>query len=174
MNYIIQPHKIERSKRKTLALLINKEAELIVKAPLRCRDEQIAKFIAANVKWILNKQQEAKNAKQNKIQLINGEIINLLGKVYKVELTESNTCKLCEDILIVPKLNTRIKFIAFLKKLAKLHITNRVIHYSEMYNLTYKRISITSAKTRWGSCSTNNALNFTYKLIKIVIHFSSF
>ena len=34
-----------------------------------------------------------------------------------------------------------------------------------MNDLEYKNIKITSAKTRWGSCSSKKTLNFTFRLI---------
>jgi predicted metal-dependent hydrolase len=36
---------------------------------------------------------------------------------------------------------------------------------AEKYNLKYNKLSVTSAKTRWGSCSSKKNINFTYRLI---------
>ena len=49
------PSKIIRSKRKTLSLTINENAELVVRAPKRLSIEKIQDFINEKEKWILNK-----------------------------------------------------------------------------------------------------------------------
>ncbi|MDO9303429.1 MAG: M48 family metallopeptidase, partial [Anaerolineales bacterium] len=44
-------------------------------------------------------------------------------------------------------------------------ISERVKQYSQQYNFAPKQVKISSAKTRWGSCSPNGALNFTWRLV---------
>ena len=48
---------------------------------------------------------------------------------------------------------------------AKSYIPRRVEELAQKFGLEYKSVKITSAKTRWGSCSSNKSLNFTYRLI---------
>ena len=52
---MITPH-IIRSKRKTLSLSINENADLIVRAPHRASYNEIQKFISEKSTWINNKQ----------------------------------------------------------------------------------------------------------------------
>jgi predicted metal-dependent hydrolase len=52
-----------------------------------------------------------------------------------------------------------------LKIKAKQYIPNRVSEIASKYNKKYNKIKITSAKTRWGSCSSNKNLNFSYRLM---------
>ena len=49
------PSKIIRSKRKTLSLTINENAELVVRAPIRLSIEKIQDFINEKEKWIRTK-----------------------------------------------------------------------------------------------------------------------
>ncbi|MBC8489925.1 MAG: M48 family metallopeptidase [Bacteroidetes bacterium] len=44
-------------------------------------------------------------------------------------------------------------------------ITERVCMYSEMTGLIHRSIKITSAKKRFGSCSPNGSLNFSWRLM---------
>jgi predicted metal-dependent hydrolase len=52
-----------------------------------------------------------------------------------------------------------------LKKRAQIYLNDRVQHYSKIMNVHPTGIKITSAKTRWGSCSPKNSLCFSYRLM---------
>lgn len=53
-----------------------------------------------------------------------------------------------------------------LKALAKAEIPRRVEHYSNIMELYPSSVKITSAKTRFGSCSGKNSLCFSYMLMQ--------
>ena len=44
-------------------------------------------------------------------------------------------------------------------------IAERVQWYAAKYGFEYHQVKITKAKTRWGSCSPNGNLNFSWRLI---------
>ncbi len=50
------------------------------------------------------------------------------------------------------------------KALAKQVIPPRVSQLAKQYGFSYNAVRITSARTRWGSCSSKKNLNFTYRL----------
>ena len=52
-----------------------------------------------------------------------------------------------------------------LKKEAKMILPEKVKAFAEMMGLNYGRITITSAKTRFGSCSSKKNLSFSYLLM---------
>lgn len=121
-------YKIVRSNRKTLALQINADGEIIVRAPQRVSDRKIAKFVEANSEWI------EKNCKK-----INDR------KADRVELAEDDIKKL--------------------KKLAKEYLPPKVEYYANLMGVNYTSVKITSAKTRFGSCSGKNSICFSYILM---------
>lgn len=51
------------------------------------------------------------------------------------------------------------------KKQAREYIPKRVKEIAEKYDYNYNKIKITSAKTRWWSCTSQKNLNFTFRLI---------
>lgn len=51
------------------------------------------------------------------------------------------------------------------KARAKKVIVERVKYFAGLHGFSFKRISIKNTSSRWGSCSTNDNLNFNYKLI---------
>ncbi|MBI3739380.1 MAG: M48 family metallopeptidase, partial [Chloroflexi bacterium] len=56
-------------------------------------------------------------------------------------------------------------FTRWYKKRAFEIISERVDQYARQYGFEPKKVKITSARTRWGSCSPDRTLNFTWRLV---------
>lgn len=52
-----------------------------------------------------------------------------------------------------------------LKKSARKYFTETCEYYSKLMNAQYTKITITSAKTRFGSCSSKKSISFSYRLM---------
>ena len=63
-----------RSKRKTVALQINAEGELIVRAPMLYSERKIKKLVEEHREWIENKKAESIERKRNHPELSKEEI----------------------------------------------------------------------------------------------------
>jgi predicted metal-dependent hydrolase len=48
---------------------------------------------------------------------------------------------------------------------AKKYISKRTKEIAEISNLKFNILKITSAKTRWGSCTSKQNVNFSYRII---------
>ena len=46
--------------------------------------------------------------------------------------------------------------------------------YNESYNFSYKQVRIKNHKSRWGSCSEDNNLNFSYRIIYLPVHMAEY
>jgi len=51
------------------------------------------------------------------------------------------------------------------RETARNFVQGRIDHFNKFYCLDIGRISIKNQKTRWGSCSSKNNLNFNYRII---------
>jgi len=131
--------KITKSWRKTLSMSFNRDWILEVKAPRLLRDSQIRNFIEKNTPWIEKHSHKLKQRQNDK---------NLY--FFWKELEWQDTI---EDIE------------KYYKSEAKNYITQRCRELADEYWFTYNALRITSAKTRWGSCSSQKTLNFSYRLI---------
>lgn len=138
----------------------------IVRAPIKATDKEIFKFIAQKAGWIIDKRtQHIVHRKHMPLQMIDGETLQILGETYSIKLVDKKVTKCENDILFVPKENSQQSLIFFLKRMLKQYLNVRLYELSVTYNLPFKSVSISSAKTNWGSCSFNNKLHFSYKLV---------
>ncbi len=60
----IEIDKLIRSRRRTLAIEVNKQGELVVRAPLRVSEREINMFLWRSREWILNTQEESRRKQQ--------------------------------------------------------------------------------------------------------------
>ena len=163
---LLKPNQIIKSKRKSISLIIKTNGDLLVRAPLKSKAEDINKFIKEKANWIIKKRSEQLNHIIKPLTFDSIEEISLLGTNYQIAYNSTvSRAKLIENQIILPKENSKAKLMLFLKNFAKKYLLERVMFVSSMFNLPYLTISITSARTSWGSCSYNNKLHFTYKLI---------
>lgn len=168
----IEIDRIIRSKRrKTIALQITDEAKLVVRAPFNVSDETIRKVIIKHKKWIENKLNllKSRDPKPSKKEFANGEGFLYLGRNYKLRIVETQSEPLIFENgfylhkRYLPK--AREIFIGWYKEKAYEKIKERVEFYAEKGGFKYNKINITNAQKRWGSCSQNNNLNFSWRLI---------
>jgi predicted metal-dependent hydrolase len=59
----------------------------------------------------------------------------------------------------------RQSVIGLYKKLASTLLTRKAVEFSRIMGVAFTAIRITGAKTRWGSCNSERAINFSWRLI---------
>lgn len=185
---IIQLH-IERSKRKTMSMSVNKDSSVTVKAPLFVpTDNEILKFAEQKMDWILKqreRQQERENmrlvrrfetdysfpylgeeclvemqrGKKSSIAYEGGKIIIRTPFYEKLE----NNYEADENKKAIEKLQSDLK--KWYKKQAYAYICKRVDYYRKIIGVTVTDVSIKSRKSQWGSCDSNGCLTFSWRLV---------
>ncbi len=162
----IFPDKIIRSSRRTLSVCIDGRGEVIVRAPKRYPEERIFAFLKAKEGWIRKKQAEcAQNALPLPTQDLEGYPLPLIGKPTPLSLIQGKKVVYREGRLYVPKERGREKLIKWLKERALALLTAETAKQAEKMGVEYTSIRVTSAKTRWGSCTEENALRYTFRLL---------
>ena len=165
---MVQPDKIVRSNRKTLSISVDTFGRLIVRAPKRCKEERIFAFIREKEEWILRKQaQRAEVRALLPPQNLHGYSFLLLGRQTKIVVYDEEKIGYDEvqNLLYLPHEKSRERLVKWLKENAKRILTAVTERKAKELGVSYKSIAITSAKTRWGSCSGDNALRYTFRLL---------
>ena len=165
------PYKLIRSRRKTAAIHITKDAAVEVRAPLKMAAAEIDKFVAEKEKWIKShiSRRNRLNEEKSSFKLNYGDMIPLRGQMYCIRAKDGTNAGFDgECFYLPPYMNTDIikqTVIKIYKEMAKLIIKSSVDEYSKCMKITPNAVSITSAKTRWGSCSGKNNISFSWRLV---------
>ena len=165
---MIRPDEIIRSHRKTLSISIDPFGRLVVRAPRTCKEERIFAFLEEKETWILRKKAEREGAGiRLPSENLDGESVLLFGENYTLRLWEYGNVYLNveEKQLFLPDQDTKKKLVNFLKKEAKPLFLEYADRYAERMGTAYKKLSVTGARTRWGSCSFDDSLHFSFRLL---------
>ena len=164
-------YSLKRSKRKTLAIHILQNGEIEVRAPIKLSKTYIEKFLDSKENLIKYKQEIIIKNYHNKQQfsLNYGDRISLRGeKIKLIACTENKIFYNNYNLFIPEKLDSKaIKSacIKFYKDIAKQVLIEKTQFYAKMMNVCPTSVKINSAKTRWGSCSAEKRINYSWKLI---------
>jgi Predicted metal-dependent hydrolase len=159
-------YQLIRSKRKTLSLQINNNAELIVRAPNRLSIKKIDQFIDEKSSWIDKKSSSIRANKPHKPSYTEGEKFLYLGCEYPLSINTDNAKGLRFNGEIF-NLNSGGKqdFLAWYKASFKKIALPRLEYYAKKHQFNCNQVRLKSQKTLWGSCSGTNNINLNYLLI---------
>lgn len=172
------PFHIVRSQRKTLSLQIQEDGSLLVKAPYFVNDQDIQRFLQEKRSWIEERRSwiQSKQFAQKR-EYKDGEELLYLGNVVRLTIGSYPSIRMQDNALLFPDcLTFRIK-----KELhrwffyeAKRVITELAHINASRMNLSYTSIMFSDTRSKWGSCTHDNRLQFCWRLIMaplVVIHY---
>ena len=159
-------YKLIRSKRKTLSLQINTNAELIIRCPQKLSIKEVESFIVDKTGWIEKKQQAIQSKQIQPSNYVSGEQFLYLGNQYPLIHNIKQTYKLDFDGQFFSlKGDGHLAFHAWYKVAFKKVALPRLDYYADLYQLNYQKVRLKTQKTLWGSCSGVNNINLNYLLI---------
>ncbi|MDD5432103.1 MAG: SprT family zinc-dependent metalloprotease [Candidatus Omnitrophica bacterium] len=165
----IKINKLIRSRRKTICLIVAKDASLVVRAPQTTPNRIIRNFIDKKKRWIIKHQEIAKKRSSEITfkQFVDGEEFLYLGKYYPLKISDREDIFLTDSLEFPRKMlmTARESLIKWYQDKALDLISERVFQYERVVGLRSTSIAITKACRRWGSCGVKNTLNFSWRLI---------
>ena len=169
-NNRVQYDKLIRAKRRTIALIVERDGSLTVRAPMRATLRDIEGFILEKTDWIQRSRENMKViVEMPKKKYLDGETFMFLGTEYELVLVPPQRPALKFDSGFTLSVSVRERgeqaFIKWYKTQALNIFTERVNHYAALHGFIPKQVKVNSAKTRWGSCSANGTINFTWRLV---------
>ena len=161
---------IIRSKRKTLSLSINENADLVVRAPHRASYDEIQKFISEKSVWIDNKQRLIKAQLEDNLNHHSSNKCLYLGSLYPLKIDNNSIEPISFNgqmftITNVNKERISLSLKSWYKKRFIEVALPRLSYFSDKHKLKVNQVRVKEQKTLWGSCSSKNNINLNYLLI---------
>jgi predicted metal-dependent hydrolase len=172
-------YELRRSARRSIGFMIDDDG-LRVTAPKRVTLAEIDNAIRAKQRWILTKlheRGERRALRQQKppVQWVDGAGLPFMGGEITLRLqpAERSHCVFDPEqrelaIGVVPdlaewQLQERVRL--WLQAEAKKVFTERLEVYAERLGVTYSSMTLSSAGTRWGSCTVDGSIRLNWRLI---------
>jgi predicted metal-dependent hydrolase len=177
-NYAIE-YELRRSTRRSIGFTID-DSGLRVTAPKRLTLAEIDNAIRAKQRWILSKMHErgervARREKLAPVEWVDGARLPYLGGEITLKLEDAprSRCDFDPDTKVLTvgvvagleewQLVERVRL--WFEAEARRIFRERMDHYAGKMGVRYSALLLSSAGTRWGSCTVQGAIRLNWKLV---------
>lgn len=155
------------------------ERGLRIGAPRRLALTEIEAFVQGHGEWVLKKLGElAAATRPRHLTIKDGVRLPLLGNDAEVRvLPGANRVRWVADVLVLearPEADLALLAKRALQKRALTHFTGRLAHFSGQLDLAAPQLGLSSAHTRWGSCSKQSGIRVNWRLIHLPPHLGDY
>ena len=173
-------YRLERSKRKTVGFIVD-ESGLTIRAPHWVSVAEIEKMIQEKEDWIQKKltqfSQWSQKTGSDKIRFVDGAVLPYLGTNLQIKLGSESTSPLeatAEGFILHVNLphdadekRVRDWVEVWFKKAALTYMDERIKVLAARVGVSYRRWGLSSARGRWGSCSSDRRIRLNWRLIHL-------
>lgn len=163
-------YELVRSNRKSIGITIERDAQVVVNAPMDLDEQTIEKHIYKKRLWIWEKLALKKDNLENIVQkqFVSGESFSYLGRNYRLQIADDNSdLKLKNGWFVLGnKKQKKAKeiFKAWYSVRLKNKIGERLEAICKSNHIKKPNFRIMELGFRWGSCTKEGVLNFNYKI----------
>lgn len=156
-----------RSKRKTVALVVDAQGQLILRVPHFVLARELEEIVEGKRAWILRKQAQAAKRREAAPSdaLKEGDALPYLGEEVVLARGDVAEVTVKAGVLTLPMAMTREGFLDWLRLRATQELNRRLRHYAVAMGVRPNRVRLSDARTRWGSCSGKDSINLSWRLI---------
>lgn len=154
-----------------LAITID-ERGMRVGAPPRLTLAEIEAFVRSHGEWVVRKLDEfASRPARRHLGIRNGVRLPVLGEDVEVRVVSGANRVLWLDgaLVIAARADADLEALARrgLQRKALEHFALRLGHYAQQMGRTPPALRLSSARTRWGSCSTKSGIRLNWRLVHL-------
>lgn len=170
------------NRKKTIALQVRPDLQVVILAPPFLKDEFIKQAVLKRAPWIIEKKHMLKqiHSAMPKKEFVSGESFLYLGRQYRLKVVRSDAekadlCRLANGRFLVEVVSgiskraavavVRNKLAEWYRERAEVKIRERVRAYTALTGKEPKEILLGHQEKRWGSCSRSGVLRFNWRII---------
>jgi predicted metal-dependent hydrolase len=173
---------VQRSARKTIAIYVERDGSVSVRAPLAASDERVEAVVRAKQRWIYRTQARwaelNPKARPGK-EFVSGETIYFLGQPHRLDFREDQEAALerAGDIFSVRRAEqprTEVLLKGFYRQEGLRRLPGIVSAHTGSMGLKPAGLRVSELGHRWASCSADGTLNFNWKALAVpldVLHY---
>lgn len=161
------------NRKNSIGLVVKADGSLEVRAPKWVTKKQILSFLEKQNDWINTRRTEISEQPKSE-PLIQGSSVYLFGERYKLQLiigkgtSEAKAGSIHLYTKSHEETDIREALVAFYKLQAKEVLSPLLEHWAHVMNEEGIKLSISSAKTRWGSCKASEKhIRLSYRLMMV-------
>ena len=163
----MQPDRVIRSRRRTIAVEIRPDGQVWVRAPSRAPRAFLDQVLREKAAWIQSRLEQLRRAAalNPRYAFTEGELHPYLGEQRPLHFTNASTI---EPAIVLPEtscMRPREALRAWYQAEAARIIPNMVEQWSVKLGLRPKKVRLSSARTRWGSCNSKGTVSLAWRLI---------
>ncbi len=171
------PYRLERSARSSrMRIVAETIAGIRLLLPIRASERDGERFLESNAEWVYAEWKRIAKAREKQSHLfepfLEKNSIVYLGKKYQLVIDVGKRVLppvvVEDDVIVVQCVKAELaeKILErWYRQQAKAVISGSLEFYRAKMNLQYNELTIKDQKTRWGSCSSQGNLNFSWRLI---------
>jgi predicted metal-dependent hydrolase len=162
-----------RNRRKSLSVRVDEDAKIVVHVPYRTPGWEIERFLSAKRAWIEKRVADREQLiRENRRAYVPGERFLYLGEWYPLEIEEAEgkgePLALRFGRFVLQKhqaARTRDLLLAWYRREAERTLSERLAFHCQRLCLLPSGMRITNARSRWGSCSADNRVAFSWRIV---------
>lgn len=161
---------IVRSRRKSLAIHIERDGRAVVRAPYNMSVALIESFVSKHRKWIEKKKAAAaaKIEDYPEKRFTHGELFPYLGNDYPLLFKADAKAPVYfdEGLIIAEQYSSSAASLLreWYRQRTFTIVSRKVMQSAETHGFKYNSVKATNANRRWGSCTIRKDLNFSWRL----------
>ncbi|MGB8648873.1 MAG: SprT family zinc-dependent metalloprotease [Anaerolineae bacterium] len=168
-------YRIVYSQRKTIGVSVERDASVIVRAPIGASEDEIRQAIEGKRFWLYQKIRHKQKYPGHAVrkEFVTGESILYLGRNYRLRLTDERISNVQFHSAFYISRAQRPQAAQLLRewyiRRAEEKLPSKAKAFAEALGVTFNRILISNLKVRWGSCTPKSNLNFNWRIMKAPI-----
>lgn len=165
---------LKRSERRSFALQIDHRG-VQVAVPWAAAHADVERFIRGHERWLLDKlRARASHVAPRVMDLADGALFPLLGETCRLRFDDKGRAARwrggadgVEELVLPPAADPAKALVRALRKRALQWFVERVVEYCFRLGRAAPDVHLSSARTRWGSCSSISGIRLHWRLVHL-------